>query len=150
MLFQGITPGNSWLGGIYLKDHKNYKENKIERNENKIIIGDFNFTICITGKHGLNKTQKLYRCGSNYTFSKVIVDNGLNDLWRRDSPDSSEFTRYNRSSVTRSWIDKVYTYINLQKSTKINHMMVSETVHYNAISLGRLPSKTKIGKLILR
>ena len=125
MPLQGITPGNRWLGGIYLKDHKNYKENKSERNENKIILRDFNFTVCIMGKNGANKTQKLYRCDSNYTFLKLIVDNGLNDLWRRESPDSSEFTRHNRSSVTRSWIDKVYTFINLQKNTNINRMMVS-------------------------
>ena len=125
MLFQGITPGNSWPGDIYLKDHKNHKENTREKNENKIILGDFNFTMCITGKDGVNKTQKNYRCSSNYTFSQVIVDNGLNDQWRRKSPDSSEFTRYNRNSVTTSWIDKVYTYLNLQKNTKTNHMMVS-------------------------
>ena len=125
MLSQGITPGNSWPGDIYLKDHKNHKENTREKNENKIILGDFNFTMCITGKDGVNKTQKNYRCNSNYTFSQVIVDNGLNDQWRRKSPDSSEFTRYNRNSVTISWIDKVYTYLNLQKNTKTNHMMVS-------------------------
>ena len=125
MLFQGITPGNNWPGDIYLKDHKNHKENTREKNENKIILGDFNFTMCITGKDGVNKTQKNYRCNSNYTFSQVIVDNGLNDQWRRKSPDSSEFTRYNRNSVTTSWIDKVYTYLNLQKNTKTNHMMVS-------------------------
>ena len=41
----------------------------------------------------------------------------------------------------------VYTDIkNCKKITKINHIMVSFTNHYNAISIDRLPSKTKIGK----
>ena len=38
-----------------------------------------------------NKTQRLYRCCSNYALSKLITDNGLEDLWRRENPDSSEF-----------------------------------------------------------
>ena len=44
-----------------------------------------------------NKTQKIYRCFSNYALSKLIVDNGLEDLWRRENPDSLEFTCYDRS-----------------------------------------------------
>ena len=28
--------------------------------------------------------------------SKLIVDNGLEDLWRREYPDSSDFTHYDR------------------------------------------------------
>ena len=39
----------------------------------------------------------------------------------------------------------VYTDIkNCKKITKINHIMVSFTNHYNAISIDRLPSETKI------
>ena len=44
-----------------------------------------------------NKAQKLYRCCSNYALSKLIVDNGLENLWRREKPESPEFTCYNRS-----------------------------------------------------
>ena len=40
----------------------------------------------------------------------------------------------------------IYTDIKIANSTKINHIMVSFTDHYNAISIDRLPSKTKIGK----
>ena len=29
--------------------------------------------------------------------SKLIVENGLEDLWRRENPDSPEFTCYGRS-----------------------------------------------------
>ena len=29
--------------------------------------------------------------------SKLIVENGLEDLWRRENPDSPEFTCYDRS-----------------------------------------------------
>ena len=34
----------------------------------------------------------------------------------------------------------------IAKNTKINHIMVSFTNHYNAIIMDRLPSKTKTGK----
>ena len=46
---------------------------------------------------GENNTQRLYRCCSNYALPKLIVDNGLVNLWRRENPDSPEFTCYNRS-----------------------------------------------------
>ena len=88
-----------------------------------------------------NKTQRLYRCCSNDALSKSIVDNGLEDLWRRENPDSPEFTCYD----TFFWEDRVYTDIKIANNTKINHIMVSFTDYYNAISIGRLPSKTKIG-----
>ena len=34
----------------------------------------------------------------------------------------------------------------MASNTKINHIMVSFTDHYNAIFIDRFPSKTKIGK----
>ena len=77
------------------------------------------------GRHAGDKPQRLCRCGSNYALSKLIVDNGLEDLWRMRNPDSSEFTRYNRSSGTISVIDKIYTDIKIANKTKINHIMVS-------------------------
>ena len=81
-----------------------------------------------------------------YSLPKLILDNGLQDLWGRENPNSSEFTHYNRSSGTRSRIDRVYTDIKMASNTKINHIMVSFTDHYNAIFIDRFPSKTKIGK----
>ena len=39
-------------------------------------------------RDGENKTQILHRCCSKYTLSKPRVDNGLEDLWRRENPDS--------------------------------------------------------------
>ena len=95
-------------------------------------------------KDGGNKTQRLYRCRSNSALSTLIVDNWLEDLWRTENPDSFEFTRYDRSSGTRSRLKRVYTDIKIASNTKINHIMVSFTDHYNAISIDRLPSKTKI------
>ena len=68
------------------------------------------------------------------------MDNGLEDLWTRKNPDSSEFIRYNKSRI-----DRVYTDIKIANNNKINHIMVSFTGHYNAISIDRLSSKTKIG-----
>ena len=74
------------------------------------------------------------------------MDNGLEDLWRRENLDASKFTRYDRSSGTRSRIDRVCNDIKIASNTKINHIMVSFTDHYNAIFIDRFPSKTKIGK----
>ena len=43
-------------------------------------------------------------------------------------------------------MEKVYNNnIKIANNTNINHIMVSITDHYNAISIDRLPSKTKIG-----
>ena len=60
--------------GRFFKRLQNYMENKDEGNESKIILGDFNCSIDKMGRYGGNKTQRLYRCCSNYAF---IVDNGL-------------------------------------------------------------------------
>ena len=43
-------------------------------------------------------------------------------------------------------IDRVYTDIKIANNTKINHIIVSFTNHINAISIDRIPSKTKIEK----
>ena len=72
-------------------------ENKNKRNENKIILGDFNFAMDKMDRDGENKTQRLYWCCSSYALSNLILDNGLEDLWRRENPDSPEFTCYDRS-----------------------------------------------------
>ena len=71
-----------------------------------------------------NKTQRIYRC-SNYALSKLIVYNGLEDLWRKENPDLSEFIHCNISSGTRSRIGRVYTGVKLASNTKSNHIMVS-------------------------
>ena len=46
-----------------------------------MILANFNCTIDKKGRDGGNKTQRLYRCGSNYALSKIIMDNELEDLW---------------------------------------------------------------------
>ena len=56
-----------------------------------------------------NITERLHRCGSNFTLSKLTMDNRLKDLWRRESQGSSEFTEYDRCSGTRSRTDRFYT-----------------------------------------
>ena len=76
------------------------------------------------------------------------MENGLEDLWRRENPDISEFTRYDKASGsgTRFRIDRVYTDIKIANNTKINHKMISFSDHYNALLIDRLSSKTKTGK----
>ena len=90
--------------------------------------------------------HKLCRCRFTYDLWKLIVDNGLDDLWGRENPDPSEFTRCDTSSGARSKIDRVYTHKKVATNTKINHIMVSFTDHYNAIFTDRFPSKTEAGK----
>ena len=61
------------------------------------MLGVLNCAMDKIDRDGENKTQRLYRCCSNYALSKLIVDNGLEDLWRRENPDSPEFICYDRS-----------------------------------------------------
>ena len=114
----GLAPREHFFEGL-----QNYKESKNEWNENKIILGDFNCTVDKMERDGKNKT--LYRYHFNHAISKLIRDNGLEDLWKRENPDSSEFPRYDRSSGTRCRIDRVYTDIKMTSNTKINHIIVS-------------------------
>ena len=60
------------------------------------MLGDLNCAMDKIDRDGENKTQRLYRCCSNFALSKLIVDNELQDLWRR-KPDSPDFTHYDRS-----------------------------------------------------
>ena len=99
----------------------NYIDNKFKGNENKIIMQDFNCRLSQMDRDERNKTQKWYRCHSTFALAKLIMENGLQDLWRRENPDIYEFTRYDRASGTRSRIDRVYTDIKIANNTKINH-----------------------------
>ena len=65
-----------------------YMGNKNEGNENEIIFGDFNRTMDKMYRDGGNKKQRNYRCCSNNALSKLVVDNELKDLWRRENLDS--------------------------------------------------------------
>ena len=68
-------------------------QNKNEGSENKIMLGDLNCTMDKIDRNGENKTQILYRCCSNYALSKLFVDNGLEDLWKRENPEYPEYER---------------------------------------------------------
>ena len=94
-------------------------------------------------RDGGNTRQRIYRCGSNYTLSKLIMDNWYENLSEMENPHFSEFVHCARFS-TRSRIGRVYTHIKIASNTKINHIMVSSTDLYNDISIDRLPSKSKI------
>ena len=61
-------------------------ENKNEGNEDKIILGDL---IVLWIKWRGMVEIKHYRYRFKYALSKLIVDNGLYVLWRRENPDSS-------------------------------------------------------------
>ena len=46
--------------GRFFEGLQNYMESKCERNENKILLGDFNITIGIVDRDGGNKSQRFY------------------------------------------------------------------------------------------
>ena len=71
-------------------------QNKNEGSEIKTVLENLNCTMDKIDRDGENKTQRLYRCCSNYALSKLIVDNGFEDLWRRQTPGSPEFACYDR------------------------------------------------------
>ena len=74
------------------------------------------------------KDQVFLNEGSNYALSKFITDNGLKNLWRKESPDSSGYTHYNRSCQ--------------QYQDESHHIRLFFTDHYNGISFDRLLSKS--------
>ena len=55
-------------------------QNKNEGSASKTMLGNLNCTMDKIDRDGENKTQRLYRCCSNYVLSKLIVDNGFEDL----------------------------------------------------------------------
>ena len=116
--------------GRFFEELQNYIENKFQGNEDKITRGDFNCTLDNMDRDEGNKTQKGYRCHSIFALSKLILENRLEDLWRSENPDISEFTHYDRSSGTRSRIDRVYTNIKIANNTKIFHKTISFLDHY--------------------
>ena len=58
--------------GHFSEGLKNYMGNKSEGNENKIIYEDFNCAMDKTDRDGENKTQRLYRFGSNYILQNSL------------------------------------------------------------------------------
>ena len=111
-------------------------------------MGDFNCTLDKMDRDEGNKTCRCYRCHSTFALSKLILENGLEDLWRRENPDTSEFNGYNRSSGTRSRVDRAYTDLKIANNTRIDHKIISFCDHYNVLIIDRLSSKTKIRKCL--
>ena len=114
MPLQSIAPGNSWIGGRFFEGLQGYMENKNKGNENKIILEDFNCTVDKMDWDGEHKTQSLYWCCSRYALSKLMVDNGIEDLWKGR-------TQITLSSATTSFFIK---------SAKNNHPPVSDWWEY--------------------
>ena len=80
-----------FIGGL-----QNYMENKNKKIKKKKHLETL-IVLCIKWRGMVEIKHRLYRCCFNYAPSKLIVDNGLVDLWRRENPNSSEFTHYDRS-----------------------------------------------------
>ena len=72
----------------------NCMKNKNGGNENKIKFRAFNFIMDQMDRYGGKKTQRHYRYCSSYSY---ILENGLDDLWKGENPDSLEYTHYDKS-----------------------------------------------------
>ena len=94
-------------------------------------------------RYGGNETQRLCGCCPNYA---LILDNGLDFLWRRENPDFSEFNRYDRPFCNDPGQTESILIEKNANNTKSNHIISSFADHYNAISIDGPSSKTKIGK----
>lgn len=84
-------------------------KSKSEGNGNKRINEDFNYTKDKMNRDGRNKTERLYRSGSNDALEKIIMYKGLENLWREENLDSAVFTHCNRSYIRGSRIVRVYS-----------------------------------------
>ena len=91
--------------------------------------------------------HKDYRCGSNYALPKLIVDNGLENLWRMENPDSSEFSYYDRSSGTRFRIDRVYTDMKMLAIPRLITKWHPLLIVIRLILLTDFPQKHKLEKM---
>ena len=72
----GYSTREQLARGRFFEGLQNHIQNKNEGNENKIIFGDFNYTMDKMDRDGKNKTRRIYRWCSNYALSKLIADNG--------------------------------------------------------------------------
>ena len=124
----GYSTREQLARGRFFEGLQNYMENKNEGNENKIILGDFNCTMDKMDRDGENKTQDF--------IDAVPIIPCQNSSWIMG------LRIYGEGRT-----DRVYTDIKIVKNTKINPIMVSFTDHYNVISIDRLSSKSKIGKV---
>ena len=93
----GYSTREQLARGHFFEGTQNYIQNKNKENESKIMLGDLTCTMDKVDRDGENKAQRLYRCCSSYALYKLIVDNRLEDLWKRENPDSPEFTCCDRS-----------------------------------------------------
>ena len=97
MLLQDIAPESNWLEGVSLNFYKLTWKINVRIMKTKLYVEI---------KWIVEKRKRPYRYCSNYALPKPIVGNGLEDLWRRENPESSEFSCYDKSSDTNSRIDR--------------------------------------------
>ena len=142
---QSIAPGNSWIGGVSLKDYKiiwkiKIRETKIKQYLKTLIVLWVKWTGMVKRKHKdfIAATLVVTCQNSSWIMGLRIYGEG-----RTQIPLSLPVRLVPWQGPR---IDMVYTDIKIANDTKINHIMVSFTDHYNAISIDRLHSKTKIGK----
>ena len=131
--------------GSFFEGLQNYMENKNKGNENKIIFGDFQCTMDKMERNDENKADFRYAVSiMPWQNSLWIMNSMIYGEGRTQIPLSSPVTIDLLAQDTR--VDRIYTDIKAASNTKINHIVVSFTDHYNAIFIDRFSSQTKIGK----
>ena len=69
----------------------------------RLLLLMIEFSVCSHSGYSTRKLTRrrffegVYRRCCNYPLSKLVVNNVLKDLWRRENPDCPEFTCYGRS-----------------------------------------------------
>ena len=107
------------------------------------MLGDFNCTMDKMEGDGGNKTQRL--------TDAILVMPCQNSLWimglRIYGEGRIQIPLSSPASIDPLAQDRVYTDVKIANNTKINHIMVCFTDHYNAISIDRLHQKLKLEKI---
>ena len=69
------------------------------------------------------KERSIYQFPALKNTSIYSQKSIISPLWRRENPDSSEFTRCDRSSDTVYRIDRDFTDLKIPRNTKIKNIM---------------------------
>ena len=69
----------------FFAELQNYMENENEGNESKTLLENFNCTKDKMEREMMEIKHRLYRSCFIYALSKLNVDNGLENLWKKEN-----------------------------------------------------------------
>ena len=113
----------------------------ITKNENVIILGDFNSTL-----NTLDRSTNEIGKEAKSELEALIQQFDLEDHWRLQNPNEKLYTHYHGRTDTFARIDRAYTDVRLRPNIKIKHVINSFSDHYNAVLLEKRNHNLKIGR----